>query len=188
MVKLNKIYTRTGDRGSTGLGDGSRRSKDDLRVEAYGAVDEVNSSIGVARLSCSHRVDELLDRVQQDLFDVGADLCCPPDQSQTRLRVVEEQIESLEGAIDELNHNLSPLNSFVLPGGAAASAHLHIARAVARRAERRTVALSKVEEINEITVKYLNRLSDLLFVMARFENKLGSGDVLWVPGVNRNAR
>lgn len=190
MVKLNKIYTRTGDDGSTGLGDGSRVSKDDARVEAYGEVDEANSAIGLAVVSADAAdrgdIADLLRSVQQDLFDVGADLCVPLDES-TRLRVTPGQVERIEQAIDRFNADLAPLTSFVLPGGSSLAAHLHLARTIARRAERRIVTLmaSDMDRTNATTAIYLNRLSDLLFVLARIANDNGSADVLWKPGSNR---
>lgn len=187
MVKLTKIYTRGGDAGETSLGDGARVRKDSLRVEAYGTVDEANAIIGLARLHTENIDDEILDRVQNDLFDLGADLCRPEDGKKGAggLRVSAGQVARLEGEIDRLNADLAPLESFVLPGGTAAAAFLHQARTVARRAERLTVALAAEEVVNDQTVKYLNRLSDLLFVMARHCNGGGAGDVLWTPGANR---
>ena len=184
MVKLNKIYTRTGDAGDTGLADGSRRAKHDLRVEAYGDVDETNSAIGVARLHVKGAHDDMLARIQQDLFDVGADLATPGDHAQA-LRIVPAQTERLEKEIDVLNEKLSPLASFVLPGGTPAAAALHLARTICRRAERVTCAVAAREQVNPEAIKYLNRLSDFLFVLARAENENGAKDVLWVPGINR---
>jgi cob(I)alamin adenosyltransferase len=192
MVKLNKIYTRTGDKGLTGLVGGSRVQKHALRVEAYGTVDEANSMIGIAR--CHTRklpaYDAILKRIQHDLFDLGADLATPPSQNkktgkQAPLRVVDSQVTRLEKEIDALNKSIPPLNSFVLPGGTDLAATLHFARTVARRAERIVCALAKKEKVNEVAVKYLNRLSDLLFVLARAANDNGADDVLWQPGVNR---
>ncbi|WP_025897702.1 cob(I)yrinic acid a,c-diamide adenosyltransferase [Sneathiella glossodoripedis] len=187
MVKLTKIYTRGGDKGQTSLGNGARVSKDDCRVDAYGDVDELNSIIGVARLHCNTDVDEILGRIQNDLFDLGADLCTPYEENPKYppLRIAEQQVERLEQEIDSLNRELSPLNSFILPGGTPVAAHLHHARTVCRRAERRMVSLATVEEINEISIRYVNRLSDLLFVLARYTNEKGASDVLWVPGANR---
>ncbi len=187
MVKLTKIYTRGGDAGETSLGDGARVGKDSLRVEAYGTVDEANATVGLARLHTDGLADEILSRVQNDLFDLGADLCRPGDgrKGAGGLRVSAGQVERLEEEIDRLNADLAPLESFVLPGGTAAAAHLHQARTVARRAERLTVALAKQEAVNGEVVKYLNRLSDLLFVMARHCNEGGARDVLWTPGANR---
>ena len=187
MVKLTKIYTRGGDRGETSLGDGARVQKDAIRVEAYGTVDEANAVVGLARLHTDGSADEILNRVQNDLFDLGADLCRPEDgrKGEGGLRVSATQVERLEGEIDRLNADLAPLESFVLPGGTAAAAYLHQARTVVRRAERLAVALAREEAVNEQAVKYLNRLSDLLFVMARYCNDKGARDVLWTPGANR---
>jgi cob(I)alamin adenosyltransferase len=198
MVRLTKIYTRTGDDGTTGLGTGTRVEKDSLRVEAYGDVDEANAAIGTAVTACAGavensaqaRIGEVLLGVQHDLFDVGADLCIPvgPGEKEgTKLRIQASQTERLERAIDEFNENLAPLNSFVLPGGSPLATVLHIARTIARRAERRIVTLLRAEpgETNPETVRYLNRLSDLLFVLARAANRNGAGDVLWIPGATR---
>jgi cob(I)alamin adenosyltransferase len=187
MVKLTKIYTRGGDAGDTSLGDGARVRKDSLRVEAYGTVDEANSIVGLARLHTDGDADEILGRVQNDLFDLGADLCRPEDgrKGEGGLRISASQVERLEAEIDRLNADLAPLESFVLPGGTAAAAHLHQARTVARRAERLAVALAAEEAVNGQAVKYLNRLSDLLFVMSRHCNDGGARDVLWTPGANR---
>ena len=188
MVKLNKIYTRTGDAGDTGLVDGSRRKKYDLRVEAYGTVDEANSVIGVVRLYTAHGSahDEMLSRIQQDLFDCGADLSTPYSAGEDKaLRIISAQVTRLENEIDRLNEHIAPLNSFVLPGGSQASAHLHVARTVVRRAERLVCHLAAEEQTNPEAVKYLNRLSDFLFVLARAMNNNGVDDVLWVPGINR---
>jgi len=195
MVKLNKIYTRTGDNGSTGLASGPRRLKSDLRVEAYGAVDEANACIGMARLYTGSttsyaEIDAMLIRVQNDLFDLGADLATPDDGkplSYEPLRIVASQVERLEADIDLLNANLQPLKSFILPGGSPASAALHLARTVSRRAERLMVALARKdgEIVSDDALKYINRLSDLLFVAARAVNNNGENDVLWVPGQNR---
>jgi len=187
MVKLDKIYTKTGDSGETGLGDGSRISKASLRIAAIGAVDETNSAIGIARLDAAGDTDTMLSRIQNDLFDLGADLSTPEDgrKAEGRLRVSAAQVERLEREIDAMNENLSPLTSFVLPGGTALAAHLHLARAVARRAEAAMVALAAEEKINGAALRYANRLSDHLFVMARTANDSGMGDVLWVPGENR---
>ena len=184
MVTLNKIYTKTGDSGETGLGDGSRLPKYALRVTAIGAVDETNSAIGIARLDAEADADAMLSRIQNDLFDLGADLCAPEDgrKAEARLRISEVQVERLEREIDAMNEKLSPLTSFVLPGGTALAAHLHLARAVARRAEALIVELAAKETINPAALQYANRLSDHLFVMARFANDGGMGDVLWVPG------
>jgi len=187
MVKLTKIYTRGGDAGETSLGDGARVRKDALRVDAYGTVDEANSIVGLARLHTEGPADEILGRVQNDLFDLGADLCRPEDgrKGEGGLRISAAQVERLEGEIDRLNAGLAPLESFILPGGTPAAAHLHQARTVVRRAERLAVALAVQETINDQAVKYLNRLSDLLFVMARHCNDGGARDVLWTPGANR---
>ena len=187
MVKLTKIYTRGGDKGQTSLGNGARVSKDDVRVDAYGDIDELNAIIGVARLQCNTDADALLSRIQNDLFDVGADLCTPHQEhpKYPPLRVTAEQVDRLETEIDSLNSELSPLNSFILPGGSVQSAHLHHARTVCRRAERRMVSLAAIENINDISIRYVNRLSDLLFVLARYLNEKGAGDVLWIPGANR---
>ena len=188
MVVLNKIYTRTGDDGTTGLATGERVEKWNPRVECYGAVDETNSAIGVARLhaSADPDLDAMLNRIQNDLFDLGADLCQPEDpKDYPPLRVVEAQVERLEQEIDRLNAELQPLKSFVLSGGTPAAAYLHLARTIARRAERDITALMEHEEINPAALRYINRLSDLLFVMARYVNDKGQADVLWVPGQNR---
>jgi cob(I)alamin adenosyltransferase len=187
MVTLSKIYTKTGDSGETGLGDGSRVSKTSLRIAAMGAVDEANSAIGVARLDAEGGADAMLSRIQNDLFDLGADLSAPEDgrKAEGRLRVSGAQVERLEREIDTMNETLSPLTSFVLPGGTALAAHLHLARAIARRAEAAIVALAAKEKINDAALHYANRLSDHLFVMARTANDGGMGDVLWVPGGNR---
>jgi cob(I)alamin adenosyltransferase len=187
MVQLTRIYTRGGDKGKTSLGSGERRAKYDLRVAAYGTVDEANAVIGVARLHTEGDLDAILQRVQNDLFDLGADLCTPEVEAPEYppLRVLAEQVERLEREIDTLNGELQPLKSFILRGGNAAAAHLHLACTVARRAEREVVELSDREVVNPEVVRYLNRLSDLLFVMARHANAKGADDVLWVPGANR---
>jgi len=187
MVTLNRIYTKTGDKGDTALGDGTRRPKHDPRVAAYGTVDEANSAIGVARLHAGGDLDAMLGRIQNDLFDVGADLAAPEDgrRGEGRLRVIDSQVERLEREIDAMNESLAPLESFVLPGGTAAAAHLHLARAIVRRAERLATELSASETVSGTVVRYLNRLSDHLFVAARFANDGGAKDVLWVPGKNR---
>ncbi|EJC75974.1 ATP:cob(I)alamin adenosyltransferase [Rhizobium leguminosarum bv. trifolii WSM2012] len=192
MVKLNKIYTKTGDDGTTGLVSGPRRTKDDLRVEAYGTIDEANSAIGLARLHTSGlpKLDAMLMSIQNDLFDLGADLATP-DTGETPayepLRIVETQVDRVEHDIDQLNADLEPLKSFILPGGSPAAAHLHLARTIARRAERLMVALARIdgEIVSEPARKYVNRLSDFLFVAARHANNRGQADVLWVPGKNR---
>jgi len=191
VVKLNKIYTRTGDDGTTGLSDGRRVSKNSLRVRAYGDVDETNSVIGMARLHVDNAMlDGMLSRIQNDLFDVGADLATPQPNDGAKdeewaLRIIQTQIDRVERDLDTLNADLQPLNSFVLPGGSPASAHLHLARTIARRAERRAVALMTDEPINPLAVTYLNRVSDFLFVAARWKNDMGRADVKWVPGENR---
>jgi len=186
MVYLNRIYTKTGDSGETSLGDGSRVPKTHPRVVAYGTVDELNSVIGLARLNhLPQQIDEQLGQVQNDLFDLGADLCVPESETPpefTPLRVTADQAERLEQFIDSANEQLDPLESFVLPGGTAASAHLHHARTVCRRAEIAVLQFIETEPINPQTVIYLNRLSDLLFVFARFCNNNGVDDVLWKPG------
>jgi cob(I)alamin adenosyltransferase len=184
MVKLNKIYTKTGDSGETGLTDASRVGKSSPRIEAIGAVDETSSAIGVARLDAEGDSDAMLARIQHDLFDLGADLSMPGEEP-SDLRIVPVQIERLEREIDAMNEGLSPLTSFVLPGGTALAAHLHLARAIARRAERAVVTLAAKEKVNPALLQYINRLSDHLFVMARAANDQGMGDVLWVPGKNR---
>jgi cob(I)alamin adenosyltransferase len=184
VVKLNRIYTRTGDDGMTGLADGSRRPKHALRVAAYGTADEANSAIGIARLHAADAdVDAMLARIQNDLFDVGADLATP-GLAATDLRAVQSQVDRLEAEIDVMNALLPPLASFVLPGGAPAAAYLHLARTVVRRTERLAVEAGELEPINPVAIKYLNRLSDHLFVLARHVNG-AAGDVLWVPGANR---
>ena len=192
MVALNRIYTRTGDDGTTGLVTGERRPKHDLRIEAFGTVDETNACIGLARLHTRHdeEVDGMLGRIQNDLFDLGADLATPegsPTRRGEHLRVTEAQAERLEREIDRLNAHLPPLKSFVLPGGTEAAANLHLARTVCRRAERLVVALAgnPDERVSQAAIKYLNRLSDFLFVAARYMNDHGARDVLWVPGQNR---
>jgi cob(I)alamin adenosyltransferase len=192
MVVLNKIYTRTGDDGTTALGTGERRPKHDLRVAAYGTVDELNAAIGLARLhtTADAELDAMLARIQNDLFDLGADLCVPEradKPARERLRVVDEQAARLEQEIDRLNVNLAPLTSFVLPGGSAAAAHLHLARTICRRAERLIVELSAKpgESVSAAVIRYVNRLSDFLFVASRHANAKGASDVLWVPGQNR---
>ena len=191
MVKLNKIYTRTGDKGTTGLVAGPRRKKHDLRVESYGEVDEANCCVGLARqhLSGEPVLDAMLMRIQNDLFDLGADLANPETgpMDYEPLRIVPAQVERLEREIDLLNADLEPLRSFVLPGGGPAAVALHLARTVARRAERRIAALrdSEGETVSDAALAYINRLSDFLFVAARWVNDRGHGDILWVPGKNR---
>jgi cob(I)alamin adenosyltransferase len=187
MVVLNRIYTRTGDDGTTALGTGARRKKYDLRVEAYGTVDEVNATVGLVRLHTQGtELDAALARVQNDLFDVSADLClAEKGPGGARLTVTDVQVAWLEGEIDRLNGELAPLKSFILPGGSAASAYMHLARTVCRRAERIMVALKDKEGVSEPSLKYINRLSDYLFVAGRYANDKGARDVLWVPGQNR---
>lgn len=192
MVVLNKIYTRTGDKGTTALGTGDRVAKHDVRVETYGTADEVNSVLGLARLHTTElpEIDAALSRIQNDLFDLGADLCFPESDEPLDyepLRVTDAQVNWLESEIDRLNGGLEPLNSFILPGGTALAAHLHHARTVSRRAERLCVALGEAEpgKVSEAVLKYLNRLSDYLFVAARWCNDKGRADVLWTPGANR---
>jgi cob(I)alamin adenosyltransferase len=192
MVVLNKIYTRTGDDGTTALGSGERRRKYDLRIAAYGTLDEVNAALGVVRLhtGADAALDAALARIQNDLFDLGADLCTPgkgKGPGGARLTVTDKQVAWLESEIDRLNAVLRPLRSFVLPGGSAAAAHLHLARTVCRRAERLIAELKDKagESVTPEVLKYVNRLSDFLFVAARYTNDKGSGDVLWQPGQNR---
>ncbi|MCC5985352.1 MAG: cob(I)yrinic acid a,c-diamide adenosyltransferase [Rhodobacteraceae bacterium] len=190
MVVLNKIYTRTGDAGQTALGDGTRVSKTSARVAAYGTVDELNATLGMARLHAAGEMAEALARIQNDLFDLGADLCRPDmardaEAEYTPLRILPAQVDRLEAEIDAMNARLDPLRSFILPGGSALSAHLHLCRTVARRAERMTVALAALEGINESALRYLNRVSDWLFVAGRIANDDGTADVLWVPGLTR---
>ncbi len=188
MVKLTRIYTRGGDKGETSLGDGSRVPKQSLRVEAFGTVDEANAAIGLARLHVNGEADAMLARIQNDLFDLGADLCTPQGgkRSAGALRIVAAQVRRLEAEIDRMNGVLQPLKSFVLPGGTPASAYLHLARTVTRRAERLACALAAAEKVNPEAVKYLNRLSDHLFVLGRRLNDNGAGDVLWKPGATRS--
>jgi len=192
MVVLNRIYTRTGDDGDTALGTGERRPKFDLRVEAYGTVDETNATLGMARLHTGGdpKLDAMLARIQNDLFDLGADLCTPDSGeklSYEPLRIVQTQVDRLEKEIDELNASLAPLRSFVLPGGAPAAAALHLSRTICRRAERLMVALSRTEGevVSAPALQYVNRLSDFLFVASRYANLNAGGDVLWTPGKNR---
>jgi cob(I)alamin adenosyltransferase len=186
MVVLSRIYTRTGDDGTTALANGERRKKYDLRIAAYGTTDELNAAIGLARLHTSDMadIDAMLSRIQNDLFDLGADLCLPGEE---RLRVSDAQVTRLEQEIDRLNEDLAPLTSFVLPGGTPAAAHLHLARTICRRAERLVVELADRpdEIVSAPVIKYLNRLSDFLFVASRALNGRVGGDVLWVPGQNR---
>jgi cob(I)alamin adenosyltransferase len=192
MVKLNKIYTKTGDAGTTGLGTGKRVRKDDQRIAAYGTVDETNAALGMVRIHLAgHQgLDAKLGRIQNDLFDLGADLCVPDSGEKPAfepLRVTADQVQRLEDEIDEMNAELKPLKSFVLPGGSPASAALHVARTVCRRAEREMVALVAIEgePVSEAALKYVNRLSDFLFVAGRYVNDRGKSDILWVPGQNR---
>lgn len=185
MVRLTKIYTRTGDAGETALTNGTRVKKHDVRVQAYGTVDEANAAIGIARLHTTGTVKTALARIQNDLFDLGADLSTPHEGERPALRMLEKQVVWLENEIDRMNAALSPLKSFILPGGTAAAAHLHLARTIVRRAERRTTELMEQERINPSALKYLNRLSDYLFVLSRFVNRKGRSDVLWVPGQSR---
>lgn len=183
MVLLSKIYTKAGDKGRTSLGDGARVSKHSLRIESIGQVDEVNTIIGLCRLHTSGESDILLAKIQNDLFDLGADLCIP-GQAPEKLAITPNHITTLEQALDAHNDQLSPLRSFVLPGGTPLSAHLHQARTVTRRAERTLCAVMENETVNECALQYLNRLSDLLFVLARYFNDKGQGDILWQPGKN----
>ena len=181
MVKLNKIYTKIGDKGSTQLGDGKMVNKDSLRVDAYGSVDEANATIGLSILRTNIKIKKILKIVQNDLFDLGADLCIPDKKNTQKLKITKDRVDYIEEKIDNFNKELSSLNSFILPGGSESSTYLHIARTVTRRAERKIVALSKKEKINPITIIYLNRLSDLLFVLARYTNNKGKKDILWKP-------
>tara|TARA_B110000003_G_C16510777_1_gene481132 strand:+ start:377 stop:952 length:576 start_codon:yes stop_codon:yes gene_type:complete len=190
MVTLNKIYTKTGDEGKTSLGNGDRVNKHSLRVDAYGTVDETNATVGLARLHTKDiSITTQLSAIQNDLFDLGADLCRPNHEDDAKsthrpLRINSKQVERLENEIDSMNNALKTLKSFVLPGGSALAAHLHLCRTVSRRAERLTFALSETESVNEIAVKYLNRLSDWFFVASRIANSNGADDILWVPGDN----
>jgi len=189
MVVLNKIYTKTGDRGETALGDGTRVAKTSPRVEAYGTVDELNSIVGIAVFHAKEPIRKQLQTIQNDLFDLGADLCVPVVEVEKAeyppLRMVKTQVERLENEIDQVNKDLSPLKSFILPGGTLLASYLHQCRTVARRAERLAVGLSKEEPINPDTIIYLNRLSDWFFVMARAANDNGNDDILWIPGASR---
>jgi len=198
MVVLNKIYTRTGDAGTTALGSGERVRKSSARIAAYGTVDETNAQIGVARVAVPEslpHIEAMFARVQNDLFDLGADLCVPeraaaagrPDTAPSRLRMTDAQVKRLEDEIDRMNEELEPLRSFVLPGGTPASAALHVARTVCRRAERLMVELTELpnEPVSAVALKYINRLSDFLFVAGRYLNDKGQRDILWVPGQNR---
>ena len=192
MVVLNKIYTKTGDDGETALGDGSRVAKHSMRVTAYGTVDELNATLGIARLEASDEMSAHLARIQNDLFDLGADLCTPniekdAERPYPALRIVEAQVTRLEKEIDTMNADLEPLRSFILPGGTALSAHLHMCRTVCRHAERNCVELATMESVNPMAVKYLNRLADWFFVAGRVANEGGKADILWTPGANREA-
>lgn len=190
MVVLNKIYTRTGDDGETALGNGARVAKHSVRVTAYGTVDETNATVGLARLHAEGELDGALARIQNDLFDLGADLCTPDlhkdaEAEHPPLRVVESQVERLEREIDVMNAELEPLRSFILPGGSPLAAHLHLCRTVSRRAERMTMELATLEDVNPSALRYLNRLSDWFFVAGRVANEGGRADVLWTPGAHR---
>ena len=190
MVTLNKIYTRTGDAGNTALGNGTRVAKESPRVEAYGTVDETNATIGLARLHSTGEMDEALSRIQNDMFDLGADLCRPEMEKDAEseyppLRMAASQVERLEAEIDAMNAHQETLKSFILPGGSPLAAHLHLCRTVSRRAERLSIELSRIESVNPAAIKYLNRLSDWFFVAARAANENGKTDILWVPGANR---
>jgi len=190
MVVLNKIYTKTGDKGETALGNGTRVAKHSLRVSAYGTVDETNATVGMARLHATGDMAKRLAMIQNDLFDLGADLCRPDmakdaDAEYPPLRMSDAQVTRLETEIDAMNDVLTPLRSFILPGGSALAAHLHLCRTVSRRAERLSVELATVEPVNEAAVKYLNRLSDWFFNASRIANNDGKDDILWVPGANR---
>ena len=190
MVVLNKIYTKTGDAGETALGDGSRVSKHSARVTAYGTVDELNAALGIARLHAEGDMGAQLSAIQNDLFDLGADLCTPnmemdEGREYTPLRIIASQVTRLEDEIDAMNARLEPLRSFILPGGSALAAHLHVCRTIARRAERMCVELATVESVNGDAVRYLNRLSDWFFVAGRIANDEGRADILWQPGANR---
>lgn len=190
MVTLNKIYTKTGDAGETALGNGARVAKHSLRVTAYGTVDETNATVGLARQHSDGDMDSALSRIQNDLFDLGADMCRPnmskdADAEYPPLRMTDGQVTRLENEIDAMNAALEPLKSFILPGGSALAAHMHLCRTVCRRAERLAVELATVEEVNPAAVKYLNRLSDWFFVAGRIANDDGRADILWVPGANR---
>jgi len=190
VVVLNKIYTKTGDAGETALGNGARVAKHSLRVNSYGTVDELNATVGLARLHAEGQADDMLAMIQNDLFDLGADLCRPDMEKDHEseypvLRMSAAQVERLESELDEMTQAVEPLRSFILPGGSPLAAHMHLCRTVARRAERLTVELATVESINPSAVKYLNRLSDWFFQASRIANDDGRNDVLWVPGANR---
>ena len=184
MVRIDRVITRGGDSGQTSLGDGTRVPKDAIRVDAYGEVDEANAAIGLIRLYATSEADAMLARIQNDLFDVGADLCVPGEAGD-RLRLTDAPSLRLEAEVAAMNAAMPPLTSFILPGGSPGAAHAHLARTVTRRAERRVVALSHSETVNPAVIRYLNRLSDHLFVLSRHLNGNGSGDVLWIPGANR---
>lgn len=196
MVKLTKIYTRGGDKGQTSLVNGQRYDKDHPRIEAYGSVDEVNATIGIARLHCPNTCEnaeihshKMLEMIQHDLFDLGADLATPYQENEgdmPALRIVEEQVTRLEHEIDAMNMHLSPLTSFVLPGGSPSSSYLHLARTICRRAERDVIKAARENDINPLAICYLNRLSDHLFVLGRYLNDFGKADILWVAGQNRS--
>ena len=188
MVRLDKIYTKAGDSGQTSLGDGRRVSKDSIRISSYGTVDELNAILGIVSIYCSKKIKKIILQIQNDLFDLGADLCIPDGQENKknklkRIKISNKQIIRLEKIIDTFNEELRPLNSFILPGGVLSAAYLHHSRTVTRRAERLVVQLSSIskDSVNRSVIKYLNRLSDLLFVLARYENKKGKGDILWHP-------
>ena len=188
MVKLDKIYTRGGDKGETSLGNGERVKKNSIRIDAFGTVDETNSILGIAIINLKSPLKEMIFTIQNDLFDLGADLCIPENDSldYEPLRITQLQVDRLEKEIDEMNSNLTPLQSFILPGGSSESAYLHLARTSARKAERLIIALSQKEKINPVSIKYINRLSDHLFVIARLVNKnKNQEDILWVPGKSR---
>lgn len=198
MVRLTKIYTRTGDDGSTGLADGSRRPKNDPRIAAYGTVDEANAVLGLALLTLDAPVRDIIARLQNDLFDLGADLATPlpaslsdeePEEPAPALRIIAAQVARLEAEIDDLNASLSPLTSFILPGGTAAAGYLHLARTILRRAEREmiTIMTERDEKISDPARQFINRASDLLFVAARMANNGGKSDILWIPGAHRDA-
>lgn len=188
MVKLTKIYTRGGDKGETSLTGGDRVAKDNARIEAYGTVDEANAVLGIVRLHTEGEADQMLSRIQNEMFDLGADLSTPGDDfapSEMTLRITESQVTRLEHEIDAMNEAMKPLSSFILPGGTPAGAHLHLARTVVRRAERHAIKASRVVSLNPAAIKYLNRLSDHLFVLTRYLNNKGADDILWVPGATR---
>lgn len=190
MVTLNKIYTKTGDKGETALGNGQRVAKHSLRVTSYGTVDETNATVGMARQHAAGAMDAQLAMIQNDLFDLGADLCRPDMDKDAEaeypvLRMTDAQVSRLEAEIDAMTSSVQPLKSFILPGGSALAAHLHLSRTVSRRAERLVVELASMESVNPAAVKYLNRLSDWFFQAARIANNNGENDVLWVPGANR---